>query len=190
LADLRAWLPTVMSNRRVLEIAAGTGYWTDAYCDDAMSVVATDVNAETLEVARARRSWPDSVRLAEADAFDLSSVDGGFDAAFAGFFWSHLRLDQLGLFFSALARRLEPGAVVVLIDNRYVEGSNHPVSRTDAAGNTYQQRQLDDGTSWEVLKNFPTVATLEACLRPFSTTMQITALTYFWTAQCQFGAIG
>jgi hypothetical protein len=52
--------------------------------------------------------------------------------------------------------RLEPGARVAMLDNRYVEGSSTPITRRDEAGNTYQQRTLDDGSAHEVLKNFPT----------------------------------
>ena len=44
---------------------------------------------------------------------------------------------------------------MVFFDNCYVEGSSTPLSRTDAAGNTYQSRRLDDGSTHEVLKNFP-----------------------------------
>ena len=53
-------------------------------------------------------------------------------------------------------RRLEPGATVVIVDNNYVEGSNHRITRTDEKGNTYQRRCLADGREWEVRKNFPT----------------------------------
>jgi hypothetical protein len=47
------------------------------------------------------------------------------------------------------------GAKVVIMDNRFVQGSNTPISRRDEFGNTYQFRSLSDGTSYEILKNFP-----------------------------------
>lgn len=34
--------------------------------------------------------------------------------------------------------------------------SNHPIHRRDADGNTCQPRTLDDGSTHEVVKNFPT----------------------------------
>ena len=55
-----------------------------------------------------------------------------------------------------LHRQLEAGARVVMLDNRYVQTSNLPITRRDDDGNTYQQRRLDDGSVHEVLKNFPT----------------------------------
>jgi SAM-dependent methyltransferase len=187
LRHLREWLPAIVAGRRVLEVAAGTGYWTAGYADVAASVIATDVNAATLDVARARRAWPESVGFAKADAFDLTTVDGRFDAAVVGFFWSHVRLETLDEFLTALATRLDDHATVVFVDNRYVAGSNHPVTRTDSAGNTYQRRTLADGTRWEVLKNFPTVAQLEARLHRIGSAVTIEELTYYWTAVCTLG---
>ena len=86
LAWLRAWLAPVLDGRRVLEVATGTGYWTAVYASRALSVLATDVSTETLNVARARRAWPATVQFSQADAFGPASVAGAFDAVFAGFF--------------------------------------------------------------------------------------------------------
>lgn len=179
---LRGWLARTLAGRRVLEIAAGTGYWTAVYADRAASVLATDVNPAPLEVARARRAWPATVRFAEADAFCLADVGDRFDAVLAGFFWSHVRLADLDRFLAGAAGRLRDGGTAVFVDNRYVEGSSHPVSRADADGNTYQQRALADGTSWEVLKNFPSGADLRARLAPVFGSVQVTELTYYWAA--------
>jgi ubiquinone/menaquinone biosynthesis C-methylase UbiE len=136
LARLRTWLPELLAGRHVLEVAAGTGYWTDVYADAAASVVATDVNPATLDVARARRVWPDTVSFVTADAFELSAVEGHPDAAVVGFFWSHVTHDRLDEFLRGLVDRLPSGAPVVIIDNSYVAGSNYPLTRTDSGGNT------------------------------------------------------
>lgn len=186
LVELRAGIPELMTGRHVLEVAAGTGYWTDVYADLASSVVATDVNVATLDVARRRRAWPDSVRFVEADAFDLRQVDGCFDGAMVGFFWSHVRLEHLRNFLAGLADRLEPGATAVFIDNRYVGASNSAIMRTDAEGNTYQRRALADGTSWEVLKNFPTPEEIRSALAPLATTVTLDEVQHYWIASCSF----
>ena len=185
ISRIRTWLPCVLAGRRVLEVAAGTGYWTDAYADSAASVSATDVNIDTLQIARARRTWPSTVRIEEADAFDLQSLHGPFDAGFVGFFWSHVPLDVLDRFLIGLADRLEDGATLVFVDNRYIEGSNHSVTRTDVDGNTYQQRELVDGSSWEVLKNFSTPEQIEHRLAPISHSVRIDQLDCYWTAVCE-----
>ena len=78
-----------------------------------------------------------------------------YDAAFAGFWWSHVLKRDLPRFLEGLHRVLAPGAQVVFLDNRYVEGSSTPVSRVDANGDSWQTRKLADGSTHEVLKNFP-----------------------------------
>lgn len=209
LAALRAWLVPVLRGRRVLEVAAGTGYWTAVYADQAAAVLVTDASTQTLDVARGRRAWPVTVRFAQADAFDLGPVadraagttatgaaggpdgHGGFDAAFAGFFWSHVPVGLLDGFLARLAGGLVRPATLVFADNRYVAGSNHPVSRRDPDGNTYQQRRLADGSSWEVLKNFPSPADIRARLAALAgadpARVSVTEHRYYWTAVCPLG---
>ena len=46
-------------------------------------------------------------------ALALQSVRGDFDAAFAGFFWSHVPLAEIDGFLEALMLRLLPGSLVV-----------------------------------------------------------------------------
>jgi SAM-dependent methyltransferase len=158
-AELRvieAWLPGVFAGRHVLEVACGTGWWTPYGARDAASWLATDVNPETLAIAR-DKTLPASVRLAELDAWQLESLGARrFDAAFAGFWWSHVERARLAGWLEQLHARLGPGARVVFIDNRFVAGSSTPIARVDAAGDSWQRRTLDDGSAHDVLKNFPT----------------------------------
>lgn len=252
LAVLRTRVASLLAGRRVLEVAAGTGWWTDVYADGARRVLATDVNPETLAVAATRRRWPASVRFARCDAFEAAGLEGDFDAVFAGFFWSHVPLHRLDGLLAALTGRVrqpkggphdqppgdpgdardardarradphdeppgDPGDArrahphdehpagesgpdpggrppgrLVFIDNRYVAGSNHPITRTDEEGNTYQRRRLGDGSEWEVLKGFPTAAQVEARLAGPGAAIAVTVeeLDYYWLAVCDLPASG
>lgn len=182
-ADLRALeaaLPPLFTGRRVLEVACGTGWWTPHCARDAAAWLATDLNPETLAIARTK-PLPASVQFATVDAHALQGLDGQvFDAAFAGFWWSHVLLQRLPSWLETLHARLQPGARVVFLDNANVPGSSTPLSRTDAAGNTYQQRLLDDGTRHEVLKNFPTRDQAIAMLGPRARDPHWHAAGYFW----------
>lgn len=156
LRAMEAWLPGAFAGRRVLEVAAGTGWWTPHGARDAAQWLATDLNPETMAVARSK-ALPACVQFAEVDAYSFEQIPGRtFNAAFAGCWWSHVPLARLPGWLSLLHARLEPGARVVMLDNSYVQTSSTPLTRQDAEGNTYQNRTLDDGSVHEVLKNFPT----------------------------------
>ena len=65
-------------------------------------------------------------------------------------------------------------------DNCYVEGSNHPISRTDEGGNTCQERTLANGTHYEVLKNFPARQELEHAVALCAKAIEYEASAYYW----------
>lgn len=167
LRALEAWIGPRFAGRDVLEVASGTGWWIPHAARAARAWLATDLSDETLAVARAK-ALPACVRCTTMDAyrFDGLPVDRRFDAAFAGCWWSHVPLARLPGWLERLHERLVPGAHVVFLDNSHVQASSTPISRRDAEGNTYQQRTLDDGSTHEVLKNFPTPEGAAAVLGP------------------------
>jgi demethylmenaquinone methyltransferase/2-methoxy-6-polyprenyl-1,4-benzoquinol methylase len=182
-ADLRrleTLLPALFDGRRVLEVACGTGYWIPFGAARCASWHATDLNEETLQIARSK-ALPARVRLQRCDAYTLDGLEGGgFDAAFAGFWWSHVAHRRLSDWLATLHARLEPGARVVLLDNRFVEGSSTPISRRDGEGNSYQQRPLDDGSTHEVLKNFPGRDAAFVAIAPDARDAHWTEFDHYW----------
>ena len=180
LRELEERIPALLAGRKVVEVACGTGYWTQHIARTAEFILATDLTDETLEVARSKNLPEARVRFARADAFDLPAVAGPFNGAYAGFWWSHLRHSECGPFLESLKKCLSPGATVVLMDNRYVQGNSTPVARTDAEGNTWQARKLLDGSGHEVLKNFPTEAELLERTVAFGTNHRLVELEYYW----------
>jgi demethylmenaquinone methyltransferase/2-methoxy-6-polyprenyl-1,4-benzoquinol methylase len=181
LRTMEAALPAQFAGRDVLEIACGTGWWTPHAARDAASWLATDLNPETLAIARGK-PLPACVRFATVDAYTLSAPEaaGPFTAAFAGCWWSHVPLQRLPGWLETLHTRLAPGARVVFLDNSYVQTSSTPISRSDDAGNTYQQRTLDDGSVHEVLKNFPTPEQAAAVLGPRAHDLRWVDYTHYW----------
>ena len=133
-----------------------------------------------LEIAREKPIPPGRVSFFKADAVTLEGAPEGCDAAFAGFWWSHVKKSELAKFVGNLAAKLAPGAVVAILDNRYAEGSSTKVSRRDAEGNTYQMRPLPGGEEYEVLKNFPTPEELAEAVRPAAREARLESLRYYW----------
>lgn len=184
-ADLRAlrrWLPDRFTGAQLLEVACGTGYWTRYATPTAASVVAIDAAPETLAIASSRAANA-AVRFLVADAYRLPSGLGSFDAALAASWFSHVPLARRREFLSGLAAVMSPDAVVVLVDNRYVEGSSTPLCDRDRDGDSYQLRRLGDGSTHRVLKNFPTEAELVACIAGVGEQPRYTAFDYYWALE-------
>ena len=180
LAWLRERIPRLFKGRTVLEVACGTGYWTQFIAPPAHRVYACDINEPVLEIAREKGIPARKASFFRADAVSLEGVPPGCNAAFAGFWWSHVKKSGIRQFVANLAARLEPGSVVGILDNAWAPGSSTPIARTDAEGNTYQLRTLNSGEQQEVLKNFPTPAELTEAVRPVAREAHLEALTYYW----------
>jgi demethylmenaquinone methyltransferase/2-methoxy-6-polyprenyl-1,4-benzoquinol methylase len=169
----------LLKGTHLLEIACGTGYWTSVLANVAASVVATDVAEEPMNIARAKPYPKNNVTIVGADAYALPESLGRFDAAFAGFWWSHVPRQRMAEFTASLHARLDKGARVVMFDNLYVDGNSTPIVESDAAGNTYQMRELADGSRFRVLKNFPSKDELRALFPG----CHYRALQYYWLAE-------
>ena len=182
LQRLREWLPSLFAGRRVLEVACGTGYWTQFIATTASRIVALDASPETLAIAKQRTAAP-HVEFVVGDAYDLPGTPKAFDAAFAGFWFSHVPRERQREFLEGLGRAIATDATVVLLDNRYVAGSSSPIAERDQAGNSYQARRLDDGSVHRVLKNFPSEAELLALVDDLGAQARVTSLEYYWLLQ-------
>ena len=181
-ADLRAiegWLPPLFAGANILEIACGTGYWTQFLAPVAKSILAIDTSPETMAIARSRVPG-EKVEFLVGDAYDLPQRAEKFDAAFAGFWFSHIPKQRRQAFFAGLNASLKPGARVVLLDNFYIEGSSSPIAEEDGDGNTYQTRKLADGSTHRVLKNFPSEQELNAMIAGLSRSAAYKRWQYYW----------
>jgi SAM-dependent methyltransferase len=180
LAELKSTLSTHFKGLDVLEIACGTGYWTQYIAKSANSILATDFNLEMLDIAAKRDYSQCPVSFKMVDAYKLDGISARFEAAFAGFFWSHVPLCGRASLVRTLHSHLDENAQVVWIDGRYVEGSSTAIARLDSAGNTYQIRTLSDWSQHEVIKNYPSAEELLTEFGPYSHHVEVRLLKYFW----------
>jgi demethylmenaquinone methyltransferase/2-methoxy-6-polyprenyl-1,4-benzoquinol methylase len=179
LGTLRARIGRMLAGRSVLELACGTGYWTDVIAEGAAHVTALDLNEEVLAIARTKPN-ASRVSFVRGSAYDVPDLGRIHDALFAGFWWSHVPLDKLDGFLKEISSRIKPGALIAFLDNRYVEGSSTPLARQDEGGNTFQTRRLDDGSSHEVLKNFPEESELIQRASRHGWGAHVDLLPHFW----------
>jgi len=167
-ADLNALLArlqTDVSSREVLELACGTGWWTERLATHASSWTATDADPGALDIVKLKAIQGLSATKT-LNAYQ-PSVSAPVDCVFAAHWYSHLRLDERCIFFRSVHGCLKPGGRLIMLDNNFVSGSSTEISRTDIEGNTYQTRKLKDGSLHEVLKNFPDHQQLAASAKPY-----------------------
>ncbi|MCK6694667.1 MAG: class I SAM-dependent methyltransferase [Thermoanaerobaculia bacterium] len=189
LIRLTAILQDIFRGQNMLEIACGTGWWTQRLALTAQSVLATDINESMLDIARNKYYARNNITFIRDDIFQ-SALDQTVEGLFGGFIWSHIPLDQLDGFLTQIRNRVQTGGAIVFIDNLYVPGSSTPVSHSDEGGNTYQTRHLSDGSEHRVLKNFPAPDFLAEKLTTPGNDFEYRALDYYWLAIVKAGAVG
>jgi demethylmenaquinone methyltransferase/2-methoxy-6-polyprenyl-1,4-benzoquinol methylase len=144
----------------VLEIACGTGLWTEALAKAADSVTAVDAAPEALEIARARVPSP-KASFEIADVFSWRPRRQ-FDVIFFSAWLSHVPMDRFERFWESLADLLTAGGRVLFIDEHVDE---RPKEAYVAGEDEIVERQLRDGSAFRIVKNFIDPPQLEARLR-------------------------
>lgn len=189
LDHLHTRLRALFRGRNILELACGTGYWTDDLATVAKSVMATDISTLMLDIAQTKNGRHENLAFSRRDAFSPAGApytDEKFTACFAGFWWSHVGREKQDLVLAALKKTLAPQSMLVLIDNIYIENVSVPIARTDKEKNTYQIRHLPNGERYEVMKNFPTDSTLRKKLGSHLNDIRIERSTHYWMLTGRF----
>lgn len=180
LKKVHLYLEKAFENKNVFEIACGTGYWTETIAKACSHIVATDVNETALTIAKEKIYGQTKIDFEQLDLWELENRNENFDSVFGGFIWSHILKKDLPRFLNILEKQLDAKGALIFIDNKYVEGSNTPISRADEDGNTYQIRQLQNGEKYEVLKNFPSKEEVNILIKDLPFEMEWTELKYYW----------
>ena len=144
----------------VLEIACGTGLWTEALAKTADTVTAVDAAPEALEIARARVSAA-NVSFEVADLFAWHP-DRRFDVIFFSAWLSHVPNTRFEQFWELLQGLLAIDGRVLFIDEHIDE---RPKEAYVAGEDEIVERRLNDGSTFRVVKNFVDPKQLEARLR-------------------------
>lgn len=143
-----------LADKDVLEVACGTGYWTQLLSRTARSITAVDIAEEMLDIAK-MKTYSCPVRFQLGDAFSLPPLEGRpFGGGLANFWLSHIPHSRFGSFVEGFRRQLRSGATVFIADNVYVPGVGGELVRKEGEEDTYKLRELKDGSTHLVLKNY------------------------------------
>jgi len=146
----------LLSGCDVLEIACGTGNWTQVLARRCPRVVAVDACRDPLAIARGKDYPAGRVEVLGADAYSLQGVASDFTGAFAADWLSHVPRGRLGEFLRTLHDHLRDGAPVVFVGIAHRDHPDLTPYREDEDGNLICRRTLPDGRAFDVVKNYPT----------------------------------
>ncbi len=162
---------------QVLELAPGTGIWTQELVKIGERVTAIDASAEMIAINRAKvRS--DRVDYQLADIFRWQPQIQ-YDMVFFGFWLSHVPADRLSGFLTTVHRALKPGGRLFLVDSQKAEQSTSAEQDIETRDDL-QKRILNDGRQFEIVKIYYDPAALTRTLRAHSFEIDVRATpTYF-----------
>jgi len=145
-----------------LELACGTGIWTQELATLADSVTALDASEEVMAINRAKLNAA-NVTYQQADLFAWQP-EQQYDLVFFSFWLSHVPPERLESFLAAVNRATKPGGRIFLIDSRPDETSTAKDNPLREDERIYRTRKLNDGSTYTIVKVFYEPDELSAAL--------------------------
>jgi len=151
-AQLRTALDAFQPTGHVLELACGTGLWTEQLLRYATEITAVDAAPEVLALNQ-QRLQSDRVQYVQADLFAWQP-EQKFDLIFFSFWLSHVPASRFAMFWQTVANALTETGRVFFIDSRHVESSTASDQQLAPAASQVQERRLNDGRTYQIVKIF------------------------------------
>ncbi|QNA88480.1 class I SAM-dependent methyltransferase [Massilia sp. Dwa41.01b] len=183
--DMSIHLASLLAGHKVLELGCGAGFWTEVVAEAAESVLAVDINANLVDIARSREMPEGKVGFRVADALDLPEDIGKFTAVLVSFLWSHLNKGEQEKLLATLKKRLGKDVLLVILDDSFVEGFSETIARTDAEGTTYQIVTAPEGERFELPKSYQSDSALRKRLGAAGKEIKIERVEFFWILTCR-----
>ena len=132
----------------ILELACGTGIWTETLLQMGGRVIAMDAAPEMLEIAR-QKLGEERIQYQQADLFHWQP-DRQYDLVFFANWLSHVPPDGLDMFLSKVQRSVQPGGCMAMIDQHRPSASDRRIAKDDI----YATRPIQDGRQFTIVKAF------------------------------------
>ncbi|HMK82183.1 MAG TPA: class I SAM-dependent methyltransferase [Candidatus Bathyarchaeia archaeon] len=170
----------VLRDRSILEVACGTGFWTQIVSQTARHIVAIDSSTEMLQIAKSKTIQPNKVTFLEADAYALSNVPGSFEGGLANFWFSHIPKTRINEFLLGFHKKIVKHGAVFMADNTYVPGIGGELVTQPGSEDTFKVRKLVNGSEHVILKNYYTKNQLRDIFTTFTANLNIHLGSCFW----------
>ena len=153
-AEVSSALSAFQAVGRVLELACGTGIWSEQLLLSASHLTALDGPPEMLTInAAARLQQSARARYIHADIFAWRREEQ-FDVVFFGFWLSHVPPERFTAFWQLVGSCLAPDGRVFFVDSCHEQTSTAVDHRLPEAEATVLRRRLNDGPEFQIYKVF------------------------------------
>lgn len=151
---MRAVFDSVPLGGDVVELASGTGYWTELLASRARHVTAVDASPEMIAVNRERLGdLASKVDYERTDLFEWSP-SRRWDGMVFCFWISHVPRARLDSFLGTCRAALTPGACMFFLDGQRVDESTAVDHGLPDEESEVMIRRLNDGREFHVVKNY------------------------------------
>ncbi|KAB8331099.1 class I SAM-dependent methyltransferase [Scytonema tolypothrichoides VB-61278] len=151
-AVVKSALSQIGEVEHILELACGTGIWTQELLNIGQKITALDASQEVIEINRKKLDAA-KVEYRQVDLFSWEP-DAEYDLVFFSFWLSHVPPDLIDSFLTKVYQSVRTGGQVFIIDSRFDATStakNHILKHED---DIYIKRKLNDDQEFTIVKIF------------------------------------
>lgn len=139
----------------ILELACGTGFWTEVLMNMGKEITAVDAAPEMLEIAR-QRLGSEQIIYQQVDLFRWKP-ERQYDLIFFGNWLSHVPPSALDDFLNNVRRAVRPHGILAMVDQYAPSIADEIIAKDDI----YAVRPLEDGRRFTIVKAFYSQSFLE-----------------------------
>lgn len=149
-ATLKNLVQQVGNVDSILDLACGTGIWTQELAKLGKQVTAIDASQEMIEINQHKINTC-NVEYRQLDLFSWQP-DKQYDLVFFSFWLSHVPPAKVDEFLSKVYDSVLPGGKVIIIDSYFEitsSAKDHPLQNKNEI---YQKRKLNDSREFQIFK--------------------------------------
>jgi 2-polyprenyl-3-methyl-5-hydroxy-6-metoxy-1,4-benzoquinol methylase len=170
IAEVESALFATKPAGNILELACGTGLWTQHLAPVATHLTAVDAAPEVIALNQNRVN-SESVEYIVADLFNWTP-DRQFDFIFFGFWLSHVPMERFADFWQMVEAALKSNGRVFFVDSLF-DRTSPAINHAEPHQQGYAERKLNDGRVYQVVKIFHEPVQLEKSLQELGWTGNI-----------------
>ena len=149
---VRTALYQIGAVENILELACGTGIWTQELLNIGKQITALDASQQVIEINR-RKLGATNIEYRQVDLFSWQP-DAEYDLVFFSFWLSHVPPTLVDSFLAKVYKSVRVGGQVFIIDSRFEPTSTAKNHILENDGDIYITRKLNNEQEFKIVKIF------------------------------------